>query len=91
MAPTSPNPYELGNLIWVAPPPLERISKLSYKWIGPHRVLKVPNSYQVVYAKGAGTLTVHIHHTKPALLDLIMQELQDEDDPPASLPLLISR
>ena len=49
--------------------------------------MKVSNPNQATYATGAGTRTVHIHHTKPALLDLIMQELQDEDDPPAPQPL----
>ena len=41
----------------------------------------------MTYATGAGTCTVHIHHTKPALLDHIAQQLQDEDDPPAPQPL----
>ena len=86
-APTLPNPYEPGNLIWVVTPPLERTSKLPSKWIGPFWVLKVPNPYQVVYAMGAGMCTVHIHHTKAALLDLVTQELQDENDSPASQPL----
>ena len=70
-APTHLNPCEMGNLIWVATPPLERTFKLFPKSIGSFRVLKVANLYQVTCAMGAGTLTVHIHHTKPALLDLL--------------------
>ena len=68
-------------------PPLERISKLSPKWIRPFWVLKAPNPYQVIYAAGAGIHIVHIHHTKLALLDFITQELQHDDDPLASQPL----
>ena len=86
-APTHPNPYEPGNLIWVTTPPLERTSKLSTKWIGPYWILKVPNPFQVVYATGAGTYIVHIHLTKPALLDLITQELHNGDDPPTAPPV----
>ena len=59
VAPTRPNPYEPGNLIWVAILPLERNSKISPKWIGSCLVLKVPNPYQVVYGTGTGVLTVH--------------------------------
>ena len=87
VASTRPNPYELGNLIWVTTPPLERSSKLSLKWIGPYWVMKVLNPYQEVYARGAGAHIVHIHHTKPALLDLLSQELHDKDDPPAASPV----
>ena len=81
-APTRQNPNQPGSLIWVSTPPLERTSKLSPKWIGPFRVLKVPNPYQVAYASGVGPQTMHIHHTKPALLDLLMQDLLLEEYPP---------
>ena len=87
MAPTHLNPYEPGNLIWVTTPPLERDSKLSPKWIGPYWIVKVPNPYQVVYARGAGTSIIHIHHTKSVLLNLLLQELHDGDDPPAASPV----
>ena len=81
-APTCPSPHQTGSLIWVSTPPLERTSKLSPKWIGPFRVLGVPNPYQVTYTSGVRSRTVHIHHTKPALLDLLTQDLHPEDDPP---------
>ena len=86
-APARPNPDEPGNLIWVATLPLERTSKLFSKWTEPYQVVKVPNLYQVAFATGAGTRTVHIHQTKPALLNLLSQELRGEDDPLAALPL----
>ena len=41
----------------------------------------------MVYYRSAGTCTVHTHHTKPALLDLLSQELRDKDDPPAAPPV----
>ena len=84
VAPTHPNPYQSGNLIWACTPPLEKTSKLSPKWIGPFRVLKVSNPYQVMYASPR---TIHIHHIKPALLHLLAQELQAENEPPAPQPL----
>ena len=66
VAPTRPNPYEPGNLIWVSTPPLERAAKLFPKWIGLFRVLRVSNPHHVVYTSSAGMCTMHIHHTKPA-------------------------
>ena len=74
-APDRPNPYQLGNLIWISTPPLERTSKLSPKWMGPFGGVKVPNLYQVTYTLGTGPQTVHIYHTKPTLLDLLTQDL----------------
>ena len=40
-APTRPNPYQPGNLIWIATPSLKRTSNLSPNWIGPFQVLNV--------------------------------------------------
>ena len=54
VAPTRPNPYEPGNLIWVSTPPLERAAKLFPEWIGLFRVLRVSNPHHVVYASSAG-------------------------------------
>ena len=69
--PTQPNPYRPRNLIWISTPPLERTSKLAPQWIGLFRVSKVPNPHQWSYSTDCGSQTVHIHHAKPALLDLL--------------------
>ena len=65
-APIKPNPYAIGDSIWVQTTPPERTSKLSAKWKGPYTILEVPNAYQVTYSTPQGPRLVHINHTKPA-------------------------
>ena len=78
-APTKPNPYQPADHIWVSTPSLERTSKLMPRWIGPSRVIKVPNPYQLSYSTNRGSQMIRIHHTKPALLDLLTKSPAPED------------
>ena len=84
--PTHPDPYQSGDLIWVSTPPLERTSKLKPRWIRPYQVHKIPNPYQATYGTNRGSRIVHIHHTKPALLDLLATPPALEDEPQKQFP-----
>ena len=78
--PTWTNLYQPEDLIWVSTPPLEKTSKLLSRWIGPFQVSKVPNPYLATYSSDRGLWAVHIHHVKPALLDLLTKTLVPEDE-----------
>ena len=60
----SVNPFQVGELIWVATSPSERAQKLSPRWSGPHQVLRTPNPYQVIYGFGKSERTTSVHLAK---------------------------
>ena len=72
--PTHPNTYQPDDLIWVSTPHLERTSKLTPRWIGPSRVHKVPNRYQVMYSTNSVFRMVHIRLTKQLCLNCLLPQ-----------------
>ena len=81
--PPAANPYQIGSLIFALTTPPEHTSKLAPRWIGPYRVCRIPNEYQVVYEDGDVERTIHINHAKPA--KFTAPDLP-ETEPPAEAP-----
>lgn len=57
-----PTPFKVDDLVLVSACSHELPHKFSPKWIGPYRVVHVPNRFLIVYQEGELELTTHVNH-----------------------------
>ena len=91
--PVDPNPFKVGDLIYIFQQPMEREHKLTPKWHGPFKVLQIPNPFQVVYEDFGREKISHIVFCKNATsIDMQAPPTMDRgvykswEKSPASIP-----
>ena len=58
------NPFKEGDLIIIYQQQMEKTHKLSPHWRGPFLIIKIPNSFQVIYLDEGREKVTHIRHCK---------------------------
>ena len=58
------NPFKEGDLILIYQQQMEKTHKLSPRWRGPFSIIKIPNSFQVIYLDEGREKITHISHCK---------------------------
>ena len=58
------NPFKEGDLILIYQQQMEKTHKLSPCWRGPFSIVKIPNTFQVIYFDKGREQATHIRHCK---------------------------
>ena len=58
------NPFKERDLILIYQQQMEKTHKMSPRWRGPFSVIKIPNSFQVIYLDEGREKVTHIRHCK---------------------------
>ena len=57
-------PFKVGDLILIYQQQMEKTHKFSPHWRGPLLIVKIPNSFQVIYLNEGREKVMHIRHCK---------------------------
>ena len=78
-------PFKEGDLILIYQWQMEKTHKLSPRWRGPFSIIKIPNSFQVIYLDERREKITHISHCK-RFQEKIVKEGKEAPPPGDAIP-----